>query len=184
MTMQAMQPDWTMRTERLLLRPHLPGDATALVDGLGDFEVARWLARVPYPYTIEEARRFLAWERAQRQTGEDRVVAIDRGGLIGIVSLRGLGPSPVLGYWLARAHWGQGYMSEAVGAVLSEAFADPNVTEIRSGVFEGNERSLAVQKRFGFTISGRSRVHNLALRRDLAHIDTILTLSRHQELTS
>ena len=55
---------------------------------------------------------------------------------------------------------------------------------IRSGVFEGNERSLAIQTRLGFSIRGRSRQHNLALSRDLDHIDTILTRARHAELKS
>lgn len=177
-----MPPDWTMRTARLTLRPIGAGDAEALVEGLGDFEVARWLARVPFPYTMEEARRFLAWEKAERTVGEDRVVGLDAGGLVGVASLRGRGPEPVLGYWLARRHWGNGYMTEAVGALVAAAFGDPSVAAIRSGVFEGNERSLAIQKRYGFSITGHSRLHNLALGRDLAHIDTHLTRARHHEL--
>jgi RimJ/RimL family protein N-acetyltransferase len=179
-----MQPDFEIRTRRLRLRPLDGGDAAALVDGLGDFEVARWLSRVPLPYTMDEARRFLDWEKSQRVHGEDRVVVIDAGGLIGIVSLRGRGAEPVLGYWLARRHWGLGYMTEAVGAVLAAAFAGSAIDAIQSGVFEHNTRSLAIQKRFGFVVSGRSRVHNLALGRDLAHIDTHLTRARHQEFTS
>lgn len=179
-----MRPDWTARTARLLLRPLEAGDAAAIVAGLGDFEVTRWLARVPFPYTIGEAERFLAWERAERHGGEDRVIAIDRDGLIGIVSLRGRGRAPVLGYWITRAHWGRGYMSEAAAAVVGAAFADTVVAEIRSGVFSGNERSLAVQNRLGFAVTGRSVQHNLALGRDLAHIDTVLTRARREELTS
>ncbi len=179
-----MPPDFSTRTERLLLRPLVDADAAALVAGLGDFEVARWLSRVPLPYTMDEARRFLAWEKSERQHGEDRVVVIDAGGLVGIVSLRGRGPEPVLGYWLARRHWGLGYMTEAVGAVVAAAFEDPALETIHSGVFEGNVRSLAIQTRFGFVISGRSQVHNLALGRDLAHIDTQLTRARHEEFTS
>ncbi|HWJ71607.1 MAG TPA: GNAT family N-acetyltransferase [Kaistia sp.] len=183
MVTQLMPPDWTMRTARLTLRPILGSDAEALVEGLGDFEVARWLSRVPYPYTLDEARRFIAWEKAERVRGEDRVVGIDAGGLVGIASLRGRGAEPVLGYWMARRHWGQGYMTEAVGALIAAAFESPEVTMIRSGVFEGNQRSLAIQTRFGFVVSGHSRLHNLALGRDLAHIDTQLTRARHQEFT-
>ena len=178
-----MPPDFTRRTARLTLRPLREGDAAALVEGLGDFEVARWLSRVPFPYTIDEARRFLDWERAERVRGEDRVVAIDVGALAGIVSLRGRGAEPVLGYWLSRRHWGLGYMTEAVGAIIAAAFAGSPIETIRSGVFEGNQRSFAIQKRFGFVVSGRSQLHNLALGRDLAHIDTHLTRARHQELT-
>lgn len=181
---RATRPERPIRTERLLLRPAEAGDARAIAEGLGDFEVTRWLARVPYPYSLDEAERFLAWERAQRQIGEDRVFIVDRGGFLGLVSLRGRGHAPILGYWLSRDHWGMGYMSEAVAAVLAEAFADPAVTAVHSGVFDGNLRSLAIQKRLGFEIEGHSMQHNLALGRDLDHIDTVLTRTRHGEFTT
>jgi RimJ/RimL family protein N-acetyltransferase len=177
-----MLHDGQIRTARLTLRTIEDRDAAALVAGLGDIEVARWLSRVPFPYTLAEARRFIVWERSVRHEGEERVVAIEHDGdLAGIVSLRGRGGEPVLGYWLARRHWGKGLMTEAVGPILDLAFADPLVSGVRSGVFEGNERSLAIQKRYGFVVSGRSHVHNLALGRDLAHIDTHLTRARHKE---
>lgn len=182
--MQATPPDGILRTERLILRPAELADAGPIAAGLGDFEVTRWLARVPYPYSIEEAVRFLAWEQSQRDGGEDRVFVMDRCGFVGLVSLRGRGPDPVLGYWLSRAHWGQGLMSEAVAAVVDIAFADPELAEIRSGVFVGNERSLAIQKRLGFEITGHSRQRNLALSRELDHIDTQLTRARHTEFKS
>ena len=183
-TMRATLRERILRTPRLLLRPAEPADAPAIAAGLGDFEVTRWLARVPYPYDLDEATRFLAWEKSQRHFGEDQVFIIDQGGLIGLVSLRGRGEAPVLGYWLARTHWGNGLMSEAVKAVVADTFANPAIAEIQSGVFEGNERSLAIQSRLGFEIVGRSRQHNLALGFDLDHIDTILTRARHAEFTT
>jgi RimJ/RimL family protein N-acetyltransferase len=179
-----MLPDRILQTDRLVLRPAELADAPAIAAGLSDFEVTRWLARVPYPYGLDEAVRFLAWEQSQRVFGEDRVFVIDKGGFIGLVSLRGRGSAPILGYWLARAHWGLGLMTEAVRAVVDEAFIDPDVAEIHSGVFDGNERSLAIQTRLGFSVLGHSRQHNLALSRDLDHIDTVLTRARHREFKS
>lgn len=176
-----MQPDSVLTTKRLLLRPPLAGDGAAIVAALGDWEVTRWLARVPFPYRLEDAVRFLDWERLERPRSRNRVFGIDRNGLIGMISLRDYGPTPVLGYWLVRAEWGRGYMGEAAEALIEASFDDPAVMALHSGVFEGNERSLAIQRRFGFEITGRSRQHNLALGRDLAHIDTILTRTRHQE---
>jgi RimJ/RimL family protein N-acetyltransferase len=183
MTIRAMLPEKTIEAESVRLRPLRPGDAPGIVAGLDDFEVTRWLARVPYPYSLEEAERFLAWERMQRPVSAEKVYAIDRGdGLMGVISLRDAGPRPVLGYWLAQAHWGKRYMSEAVAALVEDTFADPATIEIQSGVFAGNERSLALQRRLGFEIIGHSTQHNLALGRDLAHIDTNLTRARHTEL--
>jgi len=183
-TMRSTPPDQVLATARLLLRPAELSDASAIAAGLDDFEVTRWLARVPYPYRLDEAERFLVWERGQRDGGEDRVFIVDRNGPIGLVSLRGRGAEPVLGYWLSRKYWGQGLMSEAVAAVVDDAFADPGIETIQSGVFEGNVRSLAIQTKLGFEIVGHSRQHNLALRRDLDHIDTQLTRTRHAEFKS
>lgn len=181
MTIRAMLPEKTIPTASVLLRPLRPDDGPAIAAGLADYEVTRWLARVPYPYSLDEAERFLAWERAQRPVSAEQVYAIDRDGMIGLISLRAAGTQPILGYWLAQAHWGKHYMSEAAAALVDDTFADPGVTAIQSGVFEGNERSLAIQKRLGFEIIGRSIQHNLALGRDLAHIDTALTRARHYE---
>lgn len=182
MMAKSMLPRPSIETERLVLRPSEMSDATAIAAGLSDFEVTRWLARVPYPYDRAEADRFLVWEKRQRGSGHERVYIIDRDGPMGLISLRDFGPSPVLGYWIAQAHWGKGYMTEAVIALLHETFGNPVVNEIRSGVFEGNLRSLSVQNSTGFEITGHSVQHNLALGRDLAHIDTVLTRARHLEL--
>ncbi|MCX5494684.1 GNAT family N-acetyltransferase [Kaistia dalseonensis] len=184
MLTRAARPESRIETERLVLRPAELSDADAITAGLGDFEVTRWLARVPYPYDREEAERFLLWERRQRGSGNERVYIIDRDGPLGLISLRDFGRAPVLGYWIARPHWGKGYMTEAVGALVAETFANPAVLEIRSGVFEGNLRSLAVQNSYGFEITGHSVQHNLALGRDLSHIDTVLTRTRHLEFKS
>lgn len=181
-TTKATPRDRRIVTERLVLRPLRLTDAEPITEGLADFEVAKWLARVPHPYRLIDAERFLAWASGSEARREERLFAIDAGaGLVGIVSLISLGPAPVLGYWLSRSAWGAGLMSEAAAAVVADAFRDPVVREIRSGVFEGNERSMRVQEKLGFVEIARSIQHNLALSADLPHIDTILTRARHDE---
>ncbi|MBB5753487.1 GNAT family N-acetyltransferase [Prosthecomicrobium pneumaticum] len=186
MTMQrATPPDGRIETERLVLRPLRLTDAAAITEGLSDFEVSRWLARVPFPYRRVDAERFLVWAAGSQARREERLYAIDTGnGLVGLVSLIALGAAPVLGYWLSRAAWGGGLMPEAAAALVAEAFRDPVVREIRSGVFEGNHRSMRVQEKLGFVVTGRSIQHNLALSADLPHIDTVLTRARHEEFTT
>ena len=181
---RATRPEHHIETERLLLRPLRFADAAPIAEGLADLEVARWLARVPHPYRLIDAERFLTWAAGSAARREERLFAIDGGeGLIGIVSLISLGRAPVLGYWLAKSSWGAGLMPEAAAAVVDDAFLDPTVREIRSGVFEGNERSMRVQEKLGFVETGRSIQHNLALSADLPHIDTVLTRARHDEFT-
>jgi RimJ/RimL family protein N-acetyltransferase len=48
-----------LRTGRLALRPLAASDEAALVAGLNDWEVARWLAVVPFRYGPADFRAFL-----------------------------------------------------------------------------------------------------------------------------
>jgi ribosomal-protein-alanine N-acetyltransferase len=47
----------------------------------------------------------------------------------------------VLGYVLAKAYWGKGYMSEAAECLLEEAFFRWNVPRIRVSHFKENNAS-------------------------------------------
>ncbi len=72
-----------------------------------------------------------------------------------------------LGYWLASAHEGQGYMSEAVRMIGAELFRlGFHRLEIRCDAL--NEKSAAVPKRCGFSLEGllREDVWERGRRRD------------------
>ena len=114
------------RTERLLLRPGWAEDAPALVAAIGDEAVVRNLSRVPWPYGPAEAEAFLGLPQDERRP---QLLIFTRASvpqLIGGIGLMDLDDGPVeqaeLGYWIARAHWRQGYATEAARAVLDMAF--------------------------------------------------------------
>ena len=93
-------------TDRLVLRRVEARDTPAFLEYMNDFEVTRWLARVPYPYTRQHAQEYLA-----RQEASDEVLSyvIDYDGdAIGGVSCR-----DHLGYWIAAPFAGQGFATEA-----------------------------------------------------------------------
>lgn len=167
-------------TARLRLGPPQRSDAPALAEALADLRVARWLSRVPHPYGLADAYAFIDGCAFAAMLGEAHTFAVrlaaDGGArpLVGMVGLQGLPGDPELGYWIAPAHWGRGLASEAAAAVVAFGFATLGLGAIRSGVFAGNAASLAVQAKLGFAVTGRSRVHCLARRCDLDHIDTRL----------
>ena len=49
-----------IKTKRLWLRPLEASDGEALSPAINDFEVSKWLAVVPFPYRLEDARIFIA----------------------------------------------------------------------------------------------------------------------------
>lgn len=55
-----------------------------------------------------------------------------------------------LGFWLGKPFWGQGIMSEAVRGIIQYAFEKRGMNKIWAGYYDGNERSMHVQKRCGF----------------------------------
>lgn len=156
----------SLQTERLLLRPLAAGDEAALVADLNDWDVARWLAVVPFPYLPADFQAFLP----RAEPGETWAIEDDLG-FVGVISTEG-----ALGYWLARRAWGRGYATEAARAVLAAHFADPGVGSVESGYFEGNARSANVLTKLGFRITGYKH------RRTVARPDED-TLSCRMELT-
>ena len=133
-----------LRTARLVLRPLSPDDAAAIVAGVGDWDVAKWLTVVPHPYGAEDAQRFLT----EIVPAAEAIWAIDDGAFAGVISVDG-----ELGYWMARDRWGRGYATEAGRAVVDWHFAR-GARVLQSGYFDGNHRSGGVLAKLGFQPAG------------------------------
>lgn len=138
-----------LRTPRLELRPLTDQDTDALVRGVGNYDVSRWLAVVPYPYDVDDARDFIA--RVQAQDKPFWGVHNARG-LIGVVSL-----DDELSYWIARPYWGKGYGFEAAHAAVDFWFSDSKAATLASGYFDGNETSGDLLRALGFRLAERAR---------------------------
>lgn len=157
----------TLRTPRLTLRPLTEQDADAMADGVGNFDVSKWLGVVPYPYTRGDALDFIGKVQA---AGEPVWGVHDADGLVGTVST-----THELGYWIARRAWRNGYGFEAAHAAVAHWFADPAKGDLASGHFFGNERSRAVLKALGFEeVAQRTRFAK-SLNQDVTSHEMTLT---------
>lgn len=147
-----------LTTARLVLRPLCADDADVIVAGVGNYDVAKWLAVVPFPYDRGDAEAFLASTAAEPR----RAWAIcDGDGLCGVASAQ-----DELGYWLARPAWGRGYGREAAEAVRDAAFADPTRRQLLVSHMIGNHRSERVIRSLGFRAVGTTRRRFRALGQD------------------
>ena len=136
-----------IHTDRLVLRPAYIGDAGRVVQ-IMEYDISKWLIPVPDPYTLTDAQDWLSSLRFERGR---YVWAITLDGeVIGMIGI-----DPTLGYWIAKEHWGQGYVREAAHAVLSAYFHDPFADPIYSSYFIENERSARVLTRLGFSPMGK-----------------------------
>jgi RimJ/RimL family protein N-acetyltransferase len=148
-----------LRTPRLTLRPLTLEDADSVAEGIGNFDVSKWLAVVPYPYGRDDAEHFIL---QVQNSGKPFWAICDADGLRGIVCL-----DDELAYWLARPVWGRGYGFEAAHAVVRYWFSDRNAGDLVSGYFEGNDRSGRLLKALGFTFEETRVRHARSFRQDV-----------------
>jgi RimJ/RimL family protein N-acetyltransferase len=139
-------------TERLLLRPGWPEDAPALARAIGDARIVRNLTRVPWPYALGDAERFLA-APCDPLRPHFLICLRDRPQPIGGIAI--CGDEPELGYWIARGHWGRGYATEAGRAVIALADASLRLPRLKSSHAIDNPASGKVLRKLGFTPTGR-----------------------------
>jgi len=143
------------RTPRLLLRPGFPEDAPALASAIADQAIARNLANVPWPYSMRDAEAFLA---SPRDPVLPSLLIFERGlGAPQLVGACGLGRRPSgsveMGYWIARPFWGQGYATEACGALVEIAQA-LGLGSLEGSHFVDNPASARVLEKLGFAPLG------------------------------
>ncbi|MBL8680697.1 MAG: GNAT family N-acetyltransferase [Myxococcales bacterium] len=144
----------------VVLRPFRIGDERSLVAHANDAEVARFLRdRFPHPYTDEDARAWVEFNRELRPTSN---FAIAVGGEV----IGGAGFvfgddvhrfSAEVGYWLGRAHWGRGIATRSLRALTAYGFERHGMVRLFAGVFEGNEASARVLEKCGYTKEGVAR---------------------------
>lgn len=147
-----------LRAGTLTLRALRASDAAQLHRLVNDWEVARMLARVPFPYPRQLADEWIASTRAQIEAGTAWHLAITRDdALLGCVGLTTSPDAPrhaELGYWVGRRHWGEGIGPEAAGRVARWALANLDLDVIHASALEENKRSAAVLTRIGFVEDG------------------------------
>ena len=152
-------PDFApLRTERLALRVLREEDAAALHRLVNDWEVAKTLARVPFPYPRALADEWIASTWAQIAAGEawHLAVAGEDDALLGCagLTLDRRGGRAELGYWIGRRHWGKGLGPEAAGRLARWALAELGVSTVHASALRNNARSVSVLRRLGFREAG------------------------------
>ncbi len=153
-------------SERLSLRAFTASDAPMLETLINDAEIAAGTLTIPHPYPAGAAAPWIEGHAAAWQEGQRITWAITRrddgslvGVLLGAMSLR-LTPAHrrgELGYWIARAEWGNGYATEAVRAVIAFAFDEIGLHRVDALRFVENPASGEVMRKAGMRSEGRRR---------------------------
>ena len=157
----------TLLTRRLTLRPVRMSDAEDLYEYSRDPEVARhvlWDAH----RSIHQTRNYIRYLIRQYRNAAPSTFVIalrDSGKVIGTIGFMWVQPdnrSAEIGYSLSRAYWNQGYMSEALRAVLEFGFTKLNLNRIEAQHECDNPASGHVMLNAGMQHEGtlRQRIYN------------------------
>ena len=145
-----------IRTERLLLRPLHEKDTQELAHLANNWQVARMLSRMPFPYTESMARDWIGKQAALRAEGEEYCYAIEfEGGFIGTCGLQAHADGThEIGYWIGEPFWNRGFATEAASALMERARARFGGESIISGHYADNHASGRVLTKLGFRYTG------------------------------
>lgn len=181
--MAVLAEGYVAETVRLKLRWTAPADAALRQAYLNDFDVSKMMARVPFPYTAQDAQVGLALHQANRASGAALNCTILADMLIGGISLNDIADGEAsLAYWIAKPYWGRGFASEAARAMIRHGFEEMGLSAINAGYQGENPASGRVLEKLGFVQAGRGPHFCRARDIDVEQIIVRLTRRRWKEL--
>jgi len=155
-----MKAQETIQTERLILRKPRIEDASAIFNGYAqDPDVTRYMTWKPHK-KIQETEQFLSACMNLWREGKDFAYAItlkENSQLIGMFAVHPMNLKIEVGYGMARLFWGQGYMTEALRAVIDWALVQPDIFRVQAICDVENIGSARVMEKAGMTREGLLR---------------------------
>jgi ribosomal-protein-alanine N-acetyltransferase len=153
----------TLTTKRLILRELALDDAPGVFAIRGDYQVTRYNTGPAYTH-VDQARRLIQSIRDGYVRGDELRWGIAlKGADQRVIGMAGFNywhrtdRRASIGYDLARAHWQQGIMSEALRAVIDFGFTRMNLNRIEADCTVENEASTRLLLHLGFQPEGIQR---------------------------
>jgi [ribosomal protein S5]-alanine N-acetyltransferase len=154
--------EYVLRTDRLALRPPSCDDVEDLWPHVTDSRITEFLAWDPHPDKETTRTMLQALIDAQANGRGFHWIVLLNGEVLGIVSLIDVRwiyrcwtlRRAELAYWIAPAHQGVGYATEASWRILAFGFQELGLHKIIVYHVTANPRSGAVAQRLGFRLVG------------------------------
>jgi ribosomal-protein-alanine N-acetyltransferase len=148
---EAVGRDIEIQTARVLLRSFRAGDVDDAHAYRDDPEFARFLPHIPQPFTRAHAEAFVEVNMTEPWDTLPTFAVVFEGRVIGTVNfnIEPASRSAMLGYAIARAHWGRGITVEAANAAIDWAFAEHDLAEVWASTGRAHVRSRRVMEKLG-----------------------------------
>jgi RimJ/RimL family protein N-acetyltransferase len=165
-----------LETARLVLRAARLEDAKRVAALVNDRRIAENTARIPHPYTVDDATEWIRAALSHSATSYVITIAAEIIGACGLDMppshplsptrpslVRGGGSGRVagevregaqLGYWIGVPFWGCGYATEAARCLIDHAFGDLGYEVLTASARVSNPASRRVLEKCGFQWTG------------------------------
>jgi ribosomal-protein-alanine N-acetyltransferase len=147
-----------LESPRLRLRPLESTDAERITEFMGDRAVTRFLLYFTYPINPEQVRVWLqnVLSLQPEYCAYWAIVDREKDLLIGVTSLTldSHNRKGEIGYWLDKAFWGKGLMTEAIWRVIHYGFDDLRLHRLDLTHMVENIASRRVAEKLGFQLEG------------------------------
>lgn len=153
----------TLKTKRLILRKPRKADWRDVMEGAGEFDVAKMTKAIPYPYKKKDADWFInnALKKWREKTNCVFVIELKKEkkviGALGLHGINKFAGTATTGSWINKKYWRQGYMTEAKIAVNDFSFSRLKLNRLNSSVATNNKASNVTQKKMGYKLEGKQR---------------------------
>lgn len=154
------EEDHTISTERLVLRFFEQSDAEEVARLCNNYNIYINTLYLPYPYTINDAEKWIERHRKNFNAGRAYEFAITdkfSGNLYGAIALsyNQAFNNGEIAYWIGEEYWGNGYATEAAKAVVKFAFEVKGYHKVYARFFNTNPASGKVLQKIGMKEEGR-----------------------------
>jgi RimJ/RimL family protein N-acetyltransferase len=163
-----------LETARLVLRAARLEDAKRVAALVNDRRIAENTARIPHPYTVDDAKEWISVAISQSETSYVITIAGEVIGACGLdvrpsyLGARASRSRPAaceapalpggigaeIGYWIGVPFWGSGYATEAARSLIDHAFGGLGYEVLTASARVNNPASRRVLEKCGFKWTG------------------------------
>lgn len=178
--MKKLPKNIKIETKRLILRPVWFVNPKDMANKGNNFTIANFIGReFPFPYKEKNAVDFIKFSKDNWNVkNKEFCFAIflkENNEYIGNIGIKPCEEDNIisnLGYWIAEAYWGNGYIGEAIKALCDLSFKELKVRKICAKVYSPNKASQKALIKAGFEIEGILK--KVRIQRDGKIVDDIL----------
>ena len=158
-----------INTLNLVIKKPNIKDINNLVDELNNWNISKWLVKVPFPYSINDANYWIK----KTEVDEFSFNIYLKNKLIGGISITNkLGKHKwELGYWIGEEYWGNKYAKEASEALINYFFSNTSNNIIYASHMKDNIKSNKIILSLGFKKLGIGKKYSVSRKEEVEDIN-------------